>query len=179
VRNGLPQTLSFREQRKCLKHLAQFTYCYCGHAHNKSDLIVRVTFESHVFSTSNGQGPHDFLDENGNNRWFCEDRYAVSLGLRAEVAQILDLNVYTWEERDRNQAANLAVLTPAAQPLSNSTHRVVIYYLYGSTVPGIHVEMKLKTCYSKEIDFTKRSKREKIRTYIKSICYKGGRIPKS
>jgi hypothetical protein len=84
-----------------------------------------------------------------------------------------------WEERDRNQASNLAVLTPAAQPLANGTHRVVIYYLYGSTVPGIHVEMKLKTCYSKEIDFTKRNKREKIRTYIKSICYHGGRIPKS
>lgn len=178
MKKGLPDQLNFQGGSKCLKHLRPFTHALAGHAPQNADLIIRVTFESHVFSVSEGQGRHDFLDEAGNKRFFCADRYAYSAHLPDHVRDILNLNVYTWEERDKNQAANLAVLSPANQQLVSGSHKALIYYLYRSSVTGIHVEMRVKTCYEKDIDFTNRRKRERIRTHLKAVCYKGGRIPK-
>lgn len=177
--HGLPESLNFHGQSKCLKHLRPFTHRLIGHAPDKDDLVVRVTFESHVFSVSESNGAHDFLDEARKKRLFCPDRYAFSQGLPDQVRGILDLNVYTWEEKDKNQVANLAVLAPANVQLISGAHNVLIYYLYRSNVAGIHVEMRVKSCYMKEINFMKRPKREKIRTHVKTVCFKGGRIPKN
>lgn len=177
MKDGLPDRINFQGKSECLKHLRPFTHSLAGHAPNHTDLIIRVTFESHVFSISEGQGPHDFLDEAGNKRFFCPNRYAYSASLPDHVRDILNLNVYTWEERDKNQSANLAVLSPANLQLVSGSHKTLIYYLYRSSVTGIHVEMRVKTCYEKDIDFAKRRKREKIRTHLKTVCYKGGRIP--
>lgn len=179
MQNGLPENLNFQGQSKSLNHLQPFTHCLAGHAQDKADLIIRVTFESHVFSISDGQGAHDFVDEAGKKRFFCPDRYAFSLDLPDEVRRVLDLNVYTWEEKDKNQVANLAVLAPANGQLVSGLHNVLIYYLYSSSVDGIHVEMCVKSCYPKEINFSKRRRREKIRKHVKEVCFKGGRIPKN
>ena len=178
MKHGLPDRLNFQGGNKCLKHLKPFTHALAGQASNKADLIIRVTFESHVFSTSEGPGRHDFLDEAGNKRFFCPDRYAYSSSLPEHVRDILNLNVYTWEERDKNQSANLAVLSPANLQLISGSHQTLIYYLYESDATGIHVEMRVKTCYEMNIDFAKRRKREKIRYHLKAVHYNGGRIPK-
>jgi len=179
VQGGLPQTLNFRGMSRCLKHLAPFTHRLPGQARDGVDLVVRVTFQSHVFSKSEGSGPHDFVDVSGNRRYFCPARYAFSLGLESEVRKILDQNVYTWEAKDKNQIANLAVLAPASVQFVSGTHNVLIYYLHSSAVSGIHVEMIVKSCYMKVVDFKRHPKREKIRACVKRVCFNGGRLPKA
>ena len=165
--------------RHALKHLVSFTHRLAGHGPDGAPLVVRVTFESHVFSKSEGAGAHDFLDESGNKRFFCLDRYAFSFTLQDEVRKILDQNVYTWEVKDKNQVANLAVLAPATVQMVSGIHNVLIYYLFKSSVPDINVEMKVKSCYMREIDFGRHKKREKIRVCVKTVCFNGGRIPKA
>ena len=139
---------------------------------------MRVTFGSHVFSKADGTGPHDFLDESGNKRFFCHERYGFSHNLQAEVRRVLNQNVYTWEVRDKNQIANLAVIAPATLQLVSGIHNVLIYYLYKSSVPEIHVEMQVKSCYERPVDFVRHKKREKIRVHVKTVSFHGGRIPK-
>ncbi|WP_306046249.1 hypothetical protein [Nioella sp. MMSF_3534] len=162
-----------------MSHLHPFTHVFAGHGPEGRDLVLRVRFESHVFSNSYGTGPHDFLDEAGNKRQFCANRYAFSHCLPSEIRNLLTCNAYTWEEKDRNQVANLAVLTPAGSPLISGIHTVIIYYLYPSKVEEIDVEMLVKTCYEKEISFEHRKKREKIRVYVKKACFQQVRIPKN
>lgn len=179
MQGGLPKTLTFHGQSRCLKHLAPFTHRLKGHGPKGTDLVVRITFGSHVFSKSEGTGRHDFIDESSNRRYFCEDRYAFSLTLTEEIKKILDQNVYTWEAQDRNQAANLAVLAPATVQLVSGAHNVIVYFLHKSSVPGIDVEMVVKSCYMMEVDFKRHPKRGKIRSCVKTVCFKGGRIPKN
>lgn len=178
VLNGLPPELNFQGTSRCLRHLAPFTHRLAGHGFAGADLVIRVTFQSHVFSKSDGTGPHDFVDVSGNKRYFCPDRYAFSLHLEPKVRAILELNSYTWETRDKNQVANLAVLAQTAAPLTSGTHDVLIYYLYKSSVSGLDVEMIVKSCYTKEIDFKRHPKRERIRACVKKVCFNGGRFPK-
>lgn len=176
---GLPKALNFRGQSRCLAHLAAFTHRLEGYGPNNEALVIRVTFESHVFSKSEGLGSHDFLDESGNRRFFCPDRYDFSFTLPDDVRRILDQNVYMWEVKDKNQVANLAVLSPASLQMVSGTHNVLVYYLYQSGVAGIHVEMRVKSCYRRTIDFGRYKKREKIRVFVRTVCFKGGRVPKA
>ena len=177
--SGLPKTLYFKGKSVSLDHLRSYTHLLPGHGPNGVDLVVRVTFTSHVFSVSEGSGTHDFLDEAGNKRFFCPERYAFSLNLETAVRNVLDLNVFTWEEKDRNRVANLAVLTSAKSQLISGVHNVLIYYLHQSRVDGIHVEMLVKSCYVKAINFDKRPRRERIRVFVKTVCFKGGRVPRN
>lgn len=179
LKGGLPGRIRFRGQQYSLAHLQPFTHVLPGHGPGGRDLVVRVRFESHVYSDAFGTGPHDFLDEAGNKRYFCAARFAVSHGLAAEVRHILDCNAYTWTEKDKNQAANLAVITPAGAPLVSGSYHVIIYYLYPSKLETVDVEMLVKTCYEKDINFDHRKKREKIRVHVKTVCFKQVRIPKT
>ena len=179
MQSGLPKTLNFRAQSRCLAHLVAFTHRLEGFGPNNEALVIRVTFESHVFSKSEGLGKHDFLDESGNRRFFCADRYAFSFTLPDDVRRMLDQNVYTWEVKDKNQFANLAVLSPASLQMVSGTHNVLVYYLYHSGIAGIHVEMKVKSCYQRTINFERQKKREKIRVFLRTVCFKGGRVPKA
>ena len=179
MQSGLPKTLNFRGQSRCLAHLVAFTHRLEGFGPNNEALVIRVTFESHVFSKSEGLGKHDFLDESGNRRFFCADRYAFSFTLPDDVRRMLDQNVYTWEVKDKNQFANLAVLSPASLQMVSGTHNVLVYYLYHSGIAGIHVEMKVKSCYQRTINFERQKKLEKIRVFLRTVCFKGGRVPKA
>jgi hypothetical protein len=175
---GLPDKLNYHGTVRSLAHLAPFSHRIAGHGLNGTDIALRVSFESHVYSRSDGDRRHDFLDESGNRRWFCSDRYDVSLTLADEVRRMIDQNVYSWETRDRNRVANLAVLNPASQQLVSGRHNVAIYYLFAGRVPGIDVEMVVKTCYAMTVDFSRIRTRHKVRSLIKTVCFKGGRLPK-
>lgn len=179
MKNGLPSTLNCDGNHHSLSHLAPFVHLLAGHGHQGADIRVRVTFQSHVFSRDATQQPHHFLDEAGKRRVFCPDRYAVSLGLADICRGLLTRNVLTWEERDKSGSSNLAVLTPADVPLVSGSYAVLFYYLIPSLVPGIDVEMIVKTCYEKEINFAHRRRREKIVKHIKTVYYTRVTIPRN
>jgi hypothetical protein len=101
------------------------------------------------------------------------------LSLPTVCSDLLAQNVLTWEERDKSGTSNLAVLTPTGAPLVSGTYVVVFYYLIPSKVPGIDVEMIVKTCYEKDVNFAHRVRREKIVKHVKTVYYKGTTIPKN
>ena len=140
---------------------------------------MRITFQSHVFSKDALQQRHHFLDETGRRRVFCSIRYGVSLGLPRICRGLLTQNVLTWEERDKSGSSNLSVLTPAGAALVSGTYVVVFYYLIPSMVQGIDVEMIVKTCYEKEINFAYRQRRERIVKHIKTVYYTRVTIPRN
>ena len=179
LKNGLPSTLHCDGASHSLSHLAPFVHSLAGYGQDGADIRVRITFQSHVFSKDATQQPHHFLDEARRRRVFCPDRYAVSLGLPDVCREMLERNVLTWEERDKSGTSNLAILTPVGAPLVSGTFSVLFYYLIPSLVPGIDVEMIIKTCYEKDINFAYRRRREKIVKHIKTVYYTRATIPRN
>ena len=99
------------------------------------------------------------------------------MGLPAACSDFLLRNVLTWEERDKSSSSNLAVIIPAGAPLVSGSYQTLFYYLMPSRVPGIDVEMIVKTCYEKQINFDFRRRREKIIKHIKTTYYQQTTIP--
>ncbi|MGH1330534.1 MAG: hypothetical protein ACRBBK_06585 [Paracoccaceae bacterium] len=181
MKNGLPKKLNYNGNSVDLGHLHPFTHKLSGHGLGGQDLILRVGFRSHVFSIKPRSRGHDFLDENNNQRDFCPIRYEFSFCLPGEVRKMLDNNVFTWEERDKNQMTNLAVIAPARSNLDSGLHNTLFYHLYPSKLEHIDVEFSVKTCYEKQINFNRkrRQKKEKIRGLVKKAHYQNTRIPKN
>ncbi|MCM5557057.1 hypothetical protein [Pleomorphomonas sp. JP5] len=159
------------------KHLAPFTHSLQGHGRNGASIVLRVSFRSHVFSRAHKgetQGLF-FLDENGNRRIFCEDRYAASLQLPALCLGLLSSNALTWESRDGNEKYNLASIGGA---LVSGAHDTVIFYLFPSGANGIDVEFVVVSFYLKTWNFAHVKRRDKIIQPIKKCYYNGHRVPK-
>ena len=179
MKNCIPSSLTCDSVRYDLGHLAPFVHLLEGQGRDGADIRVRITFQSHVFSKDAADKPHHFVDEAGKRRAFCPIRFGVSMGLPAACSDFLLRNVLTWEERDKSSSSNLAVIIPAGAPLVSGSYQTLFYYLMPSRVPGIDVEMIVKTCYEKEINFDFRRRREKIIKHIKTAYYQQTTIPRN
>ncbi|MBE3640638.1 hypothetical protein [Mangrovicoccus algicola] len=181
MRHGLPEKLTCQGVQHDLSHLSPFVHTLPGQGPDGTDLAIRIRFESHVFSKSHDGGspdPHDFLDENGNKRAFCQVRYNFSHCLADEVRRMLDINAMSMQVHDKRGFYNLAVITPAGQQITTGLHNTVIYYMHKSQLDGIHTEMRVKSCYEKHLRVDRRAKKDKIRTYAKRAYYEERRVPK-
>ena len=77
--------------------------------------------------------------------------------------------------RDRNQAANLAVVGPE---LISGINDLIIYYLFPSRSAHQDVELVVKSAYQKNIDFDRIKRRFRVCQLIKNAYFKGVKIPK-
>lgn len=180
MQGGLPRQLNIAGAICDLAHLEPFVYTYAGHGEDGADLRIRVTFTSHVFSiTPPDDQPGHFIDRGGKPRRFCPDRYAVSLGLPDQIRAMLEANAWSWEMKDRNGYANLAVLTDPRLRLLDGIYNVVIYYLFPSRAPTFEVEMMVMTCYQRPLNFRNHSKRAKMRNLARECHFKKIRVPKN
>lgn len=87
---------------------------------------------------------------------------------------VLD-NHPTWEMRDRNQAANLAVVGPQ---LISGINDLIVYYLFPSRSAHHDVELVVKSAYQKNIDFDRIKRRFRVCQLIKTAYFKGVKVPK-
>ena len=175
--HGLPEKVIIDGVDYNLIHLLPFVHRIPGQGPEKGELAVRVTFHSHVFSRQPKPEDvgHHFDDEGGRQRIFCPDRFAFSYTLPDLCRRMLDQNFLTWQEKDKNSVSNLAVIDG---PLRNGEHRLVVYYLIPSKVTGIHVELVVKSCYPKELNFTHRQKRDRVVYLVKKCLYDKKKIPR-
>lgn len=181
MQDRLPEKLTCQGVQHDLSHLSPFVHTLPGQGPDGTDLAIRIRFESHVFSKSHEDSspvPHDFLDENGNKRVFCQVRYNFSHCLADEVRRMLDINAMSMQVNDKRGFYNLAVITPAGPQITNGLHNTVIYYMHKSPLDGIHTEMRVKSCYEKHIKLDGREKKAKIRVYAKRAYYEERRVPK-
>lgn len=159
-----------------LDHLVAFGHDLIGHGRDKSNLRVRVSFQSHVFSKSCAAGDrHDFLDEGRRARVLCPDRYGASLGLPLLCRRMLNENFLTWESEDKNGKSNMAVIDG---PLVSGNHQVVLYYVFPSRADGIDVELVVKSAYEKAINFIHIKRRLNVLQVIKTCHFKQVMVPK-
>ena len=180
MKNGLPEILTCRGVQYDLRHLAPFVHFLPGQGPEGGDLSIRVRFESHVFSKTYYQTQgHDFLDEIGNRRELCQVRYNFSHCLAEEVRKMLDINAMSLQVNDKNGFYNRAVITPASPKIEAGRHNTLIYYMYKSKLEGIPTEMRIKSCYEKELRIGRGAKRDKIRTYAKRAFFQNRRVPKN
>lgn len=143
---------------------------------NGDNLRVRVSYSSHVFSTS--QKPTAAFakvkDEQNNDRYFCLRRYKLSEKIPAMCMKLLEQNEQTWISKDNNQASNLAVID------SNHTdgdHDVIFYSLFPSKVDGLDVEMVVKSAFNKYINFSKIKRKYGVKQQVKTCFFKNKSVP--
>lgn len=179
MKDSLPEILTCKGVQYDLSHLAPFVHFLPGQGPQGGDLFIRVRFESHVFSKTYYQAQgHDFIDEIGNRREFCHVRYNFSHCLADEVRRMLDINAMSMQVNDKNGFYNLAAITPASPKIEAGLHNTLIYYMYKSKLEGIHTEMRVKSCYEKELRIGRGAKRDKIRTYARRAFFQDRRVPK-
>ncbi|HHS94711.1 MAG TPA: hypothetical protein ENK63_05180 [Rhodobacterales bacterium] len=157
-------------------HLAPRVVCLQGHGRDGSDIRVRLSFQTHVYSRACGRSgaDYDFRDEGQNKRCFCPRRYAQSKDLANLCETLVETKALTWVSQDKNRASNLMAVEGA---LTNGQHYVIVYYLFVSRVPGIDVEMVIKSAYEKEMDFSRIKRRFNTVQLIKTCYYERKRVP--
>lgn len=157
-------------------HLVPAVVNLAGQGRDSSDLRVRISYCSHVFSQSclATEVDFDFKDENGQKRRFCSNRYRISIDLQSVCQKLLSENADTWMSKDRNRVNNLAVIDG---PLITGQHAIIIYYLFPSLVDGLDIEMVVKSAYCKFISFEKIHRKYKIIQQIKTCYYKRKTVP--
>lgn len=179
MQHGIPEKLTCQGVQYDLGHLSPFVHRLPNKGHEGGDLAIRIRFESHVFSRApSGDEAHDFIDENDKKRVFCEDRYTFSKSLPDQVRQMLECNSMSMQVQDKNGYYNLAVVTPASPILTSGVHDVLVYYMYPSELDGVHVEMRVKSCYNKYLNVKSGAKKDKILTYAKRSFFQKRRVPK-
>jgi len=144
---------------------------------NEGTLVTRISFQSHVFSVScvHNAIDFDFRDEAQNKRYFCPARHVKSQNLPTLCRQLFEQNALTWEERDKNRISNLAIIEG---PLDSGSKYLVVYYLFPSLVPGVHVEMVVKSAYDRFVEFSNIKRKFNIQQLIKTCHFKGVKVPK-
>ena len=144
---------------------------------NAGPLVTRISFQSHVFSVgcTHKATDFDFRDEGQNKRYFCPVRHVKSQSLPRLCLQLFEQNALTWEEQDKNRVSNLAIIDG---PFSSGTKYLVVYYLFPSLVPGIHVEMVVKSAYDRFVEFSNIKRKFNIQQLIKTCHFKGIKVPK-
>ena len=110
---------------------------------DQSDIVVRISFLSHVFSKSPKFGEiFDFKDENGKGRIFCLNRYTYSLNLAEFCENSISQNWLTWESRDKNSVSSYMLATD-----SQGINYAIIYRLAFGLSESCDVEFIVKSAY--------------------------------
>ena len=133
-------------------HLVPFSHTLVGHGEDGADIVVRISYTSHVFSQSlvEHTDPFDFRDKNESKRRFCLDRYTGSLALHDLCRDMINRNLYTFISRDRNSVSNLTVV---GDNLTTGPHYAIFYTLFPSRLDGYDVELQVRSAYERHINF--------------------------
>jgi hypothetical protein len=156
-----------------LTHLNASSHVITGHGHDGSDIKVRISFMSHVYSQVCNLGVHDLLDEARKPRMFCTDRHTLSQDLSNFCGTFIRGNGITWESKDRNQINSLMVVENAN---GQGVDYAIIYTLSPSRSDLFDVEMLVKSAYGKE-NIIQPNRRYNIRVLIKKCYYQQKTIP--
>ncbi len=142
---------------------------------NGADISIRVTFRSHVFSKSCVPPTgHDFLDENGQKRLFCNERYELSHLLPDFITQMVLENHNTWESRDRNRVNNLAIFHPNPE---TTQKYMLVYALIPSLAKNLDVELEVKSAYPCH-NIPRIQRKFGVKQLIKTCYFQQKRVPK-
>jgi hypothetical protein len=161
-----------QNQTYSLGHLSAFGAVLNGHGPQGSDIRVRVSYLSHVFSKTPEFGAiSDFQDENDKNRVFCTDRYNCSLNISQYCADSIQNNVLTWESKDKNGASSYMVVKDV-----NGDDYAIIYRLTPSLSDEHDVEFIVKSAYHKTV-IHKNPRKYNVRNLIKKCCYERKSLP--
>lgn len=161
-----------------ISHLAPFIYTLTAAGPDGMDIRVRVSFSCHVFSEKAAHNvSFDFLDQNGNHRIFCANRYAKCLHLPQGVRNLFDQNGITWEMKDHNQIENMAALAhdPAVR-IVRGTHDVILYYFYPSNFEHFEIEMNVLTCHERAVNTMDKHKLD-MKTAVRTCYFSKERMP--
>jgi hypothetical protein len=155
-----------------LRHLGAFGTILYGHGPQGSDIRVRVSYLSHVFSKTPESGEiSDFEDENGKNRVFCTERYNCSLNISQYCADSIQNNVLTWESKDKNSVSSYMIVKDV-----NGGDYAIVYRLTPSLSEDHDVEFIVKSAYLKTV-VHKNPRKYNVRNLIKTCCYQQKSLP--
>lgn len=170
------QPIHSNGQDYSLHHLQPRRHSVPGHGRDGVDLIVRVSFFSHVYSTDPVVDAVEalFEDERRRVRQFCTVRHDLSVALPQLCCDLIDRNQPTWRSIDKSHLNNLAVCD---SPLLNGEKYVIYFDVHPSRADGVHVEMSVKSAYVKFVDFSRTGKRDTMRQILKRCHFQGVRVP--
>jgi len=138
---------------------------------------VRLSFQTHVYSVSSTglvAGEATFNDEGGSLREFCPERYSLSLSLPNICQSMIENNYPTWESKDRNKASHMTV---TEFPVQTGDKYHIFYEVFPSLARGVHIELSIKSAYSKFLNAAKTGRRSKVKQIIKKSYYDRQRYP--
>lgn len=159
-----------------LQHLEPFTHVCPSKGKDNTDLVVHVSFMTHVYSKSLEivSHPHHLFDENGVKRAFCLDRYTLSLTLQELCIKMMDENYLTWISQDKNGISNMSALDG---PISDGNHYVIFYYVFPSRRTGCDVELVVKSAYRKDIIAHRIKRRYNVIQKLRECLFSEKKIP--
>jgi hypothetical protein len=157
-------------------HLQPFRQILQGHGRDGSDITVRVSYHSHVYSTADAEASlaHRFQDEGGNWRSFCPIRHANSLLLPQICNDMIVQNYPSWVSPDQNRQNNMAVSDAHA---SEGFRYFVFYSVSPSNEENVGVELVVKSAFEKEIRNLRNVKKTGVRQVIKTCYFKEIGVP--
>jgi len=161
-----------------ISHLAPFIYTLTAAGPGGIDIKVRVSFSCHVFSEKAAHNAaFDFLDQNGNRRIFCANRYAKCLALPQGVRDLFDKNGITWEMKDHNRIENMAALAhnPTVR-IVRGTYDVILYYFYPSNSQHFEIEMNVLTCHERAVNTNDKHKLD-MKQAVRTCYFSKERVP--
>lgn len=162
-------------QRYIMHHLQPHRHSLAGQGRAGADLVVRISYRSHVYSvTPDELSPNArFPDEHGRARQFCPVRYRASLQLPRLCCELIDRNQPTWPSRDRNGMSSLAV----CESIHGGGLKYLIFFrVFPSAVAGLDVEMEIKSAYDAAHD-PSHVKRVGLRQVLKRCHFQNVEIP--
>lgn len=161
-----------------LHHLQPFKIALPEQRGPEQDLVLRVSFHSHVYSQAYDGEPTVeaiFLDEAGKRRAFCPVRYGSCLTLPARCESFILGNGLTFESKDRNARNHLTVCD---NPSKDGNKYHIYFELLPSSSRGIDVEFVVKSAFDKEYVAAHHRRREHIRRFIRQCHFKQERVPR-
>jgi hypothetical protein len=164
------------DQVHSFPHLCPFVHTTFGHGPENSNINLRVSFKSHVFSKKmDGFDQNfDFRDENGKGRLLCLERMGASYALPDVCKRMIDLKYHSWISKDRNEASNFAVFDGI---LRQGSQNCLFFVLYPSQVEGIHVELVVKSAYSTPLKPHKNVRKFSVLQLIKKCVWEQKPLP--
>ncbi len=164
-----------------LGHLASFVVTLTGKGRDGADLQVAVHLGLHTISRACQPGEiSNLVDENGQPRVFCEDRYAFSFGLKEIATRMIQQKYFCWESSDRNRAMNYAVLDAAPgrmRELQDGEHQVIYFYLYPADGKRADVDLYVTSCYMRDMRFSHIKRRFDIHMLLRKCLFENKRLP--
>lgn len=159
-----------------MHHLQPQTIKLEGKGRDGDDLIVRVSYHSHVYSKADSAAAVElrFLDEGGKMREFCTERYGWCLDLPSACKSMVVENYPSWPSEDGGGRNNMAVTE--ATPTSGVRYHI-FYEIFPSQSEGIDLELVVKSAYEKEFDASRTGRRTKVHALLRGSFFNDRRIP--